>query len=213
MNEIWKSIPNYERYFVSNFGNVKGLRGLLNPSKNHHGYLVVSLHNEFGKKQFKIHQLVALCFLNYKFKNHSLIIDHVNNDKSDNRLENLNLISQRANKSKDSNKTTSSYTGVYFQKKTGKYISMLYANNKYNYLGIFENEKEASEYYFKALLEYNTTGKVTTFKKYNKLYSSIKGITYNKRSKKYVLVINKKHIGYFKTEKEAIHKLKTLKRI
>jgi len=143
MSEIWKNIPDYDNYDVSNLGNVRSKRKVLSPSVNVHGYKVVSLYANGIKKQWKVHQLVALCFLDYKFENHSIVIDHVNGDKIDNKLSNLKLISQRENRSKLSKKTTSKYTGVYFQKKTRKYTAMIYINGKTKYLGVFSNQKDA----------------------------------------------------------------------
>ena len=147
MSEVWKNIPDYDNYEVSNFGNVKSKRKTLTPSTNIHGYKVVSLHSNGIKKQWKVHQLVALCFLDYKFENHSLVIDHINGDKIDNRLENIQLISQRENRSKLSKKTTSDHVGVYFQKKTGKYTAMIYVNGKVKYLGSFDNQEDAKAAY------------------------------------------------------------------
>lgn len=147
MSEVWKNIPDYDNYEVSNLGNVKSKRKLLKPSINMYGYAVLSLHNKGVKKQWKVHQLVALCFFDYRFENHSTVIDHINGSKSDNRLENLQLISQRENKSKSSKKTTSKYTGVYFQKKTGKYTVMIYINGKIKYLGSFDNQEDAKAAY------------------------------------------------------------------
>jgi len=74
--EIWKDVPGYPGYQVSNFGNVKsysnyGHKGIskfndlphmLRPSIVR-GRRVVVLFNEFGKKQFKIYRLVLLAFI------------------------------------------------------------------------------------------------------------------------------------------------------
>ena len=66
--EIFKEIEGYERYQVSNFGNIKSFAKnkdgkLLKPS-NRNGYLSVELVNGEGKgKRFSIHRLVALAFI------------------------------------------------------------------------------------------------------------------------------------------------------
>jgi len=152
MSEVWKNIPDYDNYEVSNLGNVRSKRKLLKPSINVFGYAVLSMYNKGIKKQWKVHQLVALCFLGYRFENHSIVIDHINENKSDNRLENIQLISQRENKSRSSKKTTSRYTGVYFQKKTGKYTAMIYVDDKLKYLGVFVNQEDAKMAYDKELI-------------------------------------------------------------
>jgi hypothetical protein len=208
MSEVWKIIPEFENYMVSNLGNVRSKRKLLNPTTNLHGYKVVSLHNKGVKKQKKVHQLVALCFLNYQFENHSLVIDHVNGVKTDNKVENLQLITQRQNKSKDSPKITCSKTGVYLQKKTGRFTAMIYIKNTYKYLGSFKTEEEASDYYQKALKEFSETGIVNVFKKPN-FYSNSKGVSYCKRTNVWVANSKKIYLGRFKTESDAINAVKT----
>ena len=211
MDEIWKPVPGYEGYYqVSSLGNIKSKRKLLNPYTNVHGYQVVSLLLKGVRKQWKVHQVVALSFLDYTFKNHGIIIDHIDGCKTNNYLSNLQLISQRENKSKLSKKTGSKYTGVYFQKKSGKYTAMIYVKDKIKYLGLFETEEEASEYYQNALKEYNNTGKISIFKKRKRMYSEVKYISYSKIAKKYTVVINKKLYGYHETEEEAIKKLEEI---
>jgi len=159
MQEIWKDIPNYEgMYQVSNLGNVKSvsriiLRGSKYPflskeknlkqSKSGIGYLKVALCKNGIAKTISIHCLVAMAFLNYNQKGkNGYEIDHINNIKSDNRAENLQLITQRENASKDRN-GTSQYTGVSWNKKAKKWIVFIVINNKHNYLGLFTNEYDA----------------------------------------------------------------------
>jgi hypothetical protein len=206
MNEVWKTIPDFEDYMVSNMGNVKSKRKILNPFINAHGYCIVSLHNKNGKKQRRVHQLVALCFLDYTFENHSLVIDHVNGIKTDNNLSNLQLVTQRENKTRSSKNIK---TGAFALKNSNKYISCIYINGVNKYLGIFNTEKEASDYYEKALKEFNDTGTVTVFKK-SIFYSNTKGITYCKRTNKWIAKVKKTHIGRFKTEDEAIQAIQQI---
>jgi hypothetical protein len=99
MEEIWKVIPGYEElYEVSNLGKVKSLRNnkLLSPSKEH-GYLKTSLRKDGRQRKFAIHQLVAMTFLNHIPCGHKLVVDHINEDKSDNRVENLQVITNKEN--------------------------------------------------------------------------------------------------------------------
>ena len=48
---------------------------------------------------------------------HKLVVDHINNDPLDNRLENLQLISHRYNLSKDKKGGSSKFTGVSWDKR------------------------------------------------------------------------------------------------
>src|SRR6056297_3432752 len=110
--EIFKDIPNYEGlYQVSNLGIVKSrnrvvknrwefyvLKGKkIKGSINSDGYIVVRLSKNKIEKDFKTHQLVAMAFLGHKPCGNKLVIDHINNKKSDNRLENLQITTQRHN--------------------------------------------------------------------------------------------------------------------
>ena len=140
--EEWKSIPNYEGlYEVSSYGRVKSLRKnlILKPIKNY-GYYKVSL----GKyDKHKIHKLVAQSFLDLENCEMGLVIDHINNDKLDNRVENLQLISQRENASKDKKNTTSNYPGVNWFKLRNKWRAAIGINGKTFHLGLFTDEYEA----------------------------------------------------------------------
>jgi len=159
MNEIWKNIPGYEgMYQVSNIGRVKSLPKRYNPKgcilksktqKNKY-YACVDLANGVNKKSFYIHQLMAMAFLGHKPDGtNKLVVDHVNNNKRDNRLENLQLISNRENSTKDRLNGTSKYIGVSFYKNTGKWRCQKYINGKLKHLGYFDSEIEANIFYNK----------------------------------------------------------------
>jgi hypothetical protein len=155
--EVWKKIPGFENYEVSNLGNVKsfkyGKERILKNRINKDGYYRINLSNK-GEKQktFQLHQLVAIAFLNHKPNgNNGLVVDHINNIKTDNRLENLQLITNRENSSKDIKNTSSKYTGVYWHKKAKKWSSQIKINGKNKHLGYFKNPKIASAVYLYAL--------------------------------------------------------------
>lgn len=93
MTEVWKDIDGYEGYQVSNLGNVKSLNykctgkeRILSPGiKN--GYLYVGLCKDGKRKDYYIHRLVAEAFIPNPFK--LPCVNHKNEDKTDNRVENL----------------------------------------------------------------------------------------------------------------------------
>ena len=148
--EIFKDVPNYEgMYQVSNLGNVKSLISgkTLKLQKIKNQYVQVGLKN----KTFRVHQLVVMAFLNHIPNGHEIIVDHINNDKHDNRLENLQLVSNRKNSSKDRKNGTSKFVGVCWSKRHEKWISKIYIDKKFKYLGLFNSEIEASEKYQKEL--------------------------------------------------------------
>lgn len=162
-NEIWKDVPNYEGlYQVSNLGRVKSLsRKIYNLKTNNllytqkeiikkpkikkskRNYYVVGLFKDGKGKDFTIHQLVAMAFLGHKPCGYELVVDHINNNSLDNRVENLQIITHRENCSKDKKNKTSKYSGVSWSNKNKKYCSMIDINGKSTYLGLFLNEYDA----------------------------------------------------------------------
>jgi len=94
---------------------------------------------------------MAITFLNHIPNGHSIIVDHINNISTDNRLENLQLITNRENLSKDKKNGTSKYTGVSWFKRGKKWHSSININNKKVHLGYFIDDLEASNQYQLAL--------------------------------------------------------------
>jgi hypothetical protein len=105
MQEQWKPVVGYEGlYEVSNFGRVKSLQRngtvkngkILNGANNGKGYLKILLCN--NKKVTKyIHIIVAEAFLDYKVNKGIIVVDHIDNNKSNNNLNNLRVLSHREN--------------------------------------------------------------------------------------------------------------------
>lgn len=97
--EIWRDIPNYEDlYQVSTLGNVKSLNynrsgkeRLLKPRKTKNGYLIVSLFKDKKAKIFLVHRIVCLAFL--KNDNNLPCVNHKDENKQNNRVDNLEFCS------------------------------------------------------------------------------------------------------------------------
>ncbi len=151
MKEIWKDIPGYEgHYLASNLGNIKSLKHgkekLINPFYNEKGYLICFLSKNNNQKKFKVHQLVAMSFLNHKPCGMESIIDHINNDRTDNKLENLRIVSNRDNCHRVKHGlNTSKYKGVYRQ--NNKWRAQASIKNKKFHIGYYDDEEEASKAY------------------------------------------------------------------
>lgn len=156
--EIWKDIPNYEgKYQVSNLGRVKSFCRLKDTIKTNYldntGYYVVSICEKNKCVPIKIHQLVAICFHNHKPCGFKLVVDHINGDKLDNRAENLQIVTNRINTSKDKKNKTSKYTGVCWDKSIKRWVSSIKINGKSKYLGCFKDEYKAHLAYQNKLKE------------------------------------------------------------
>lgn len=156
--EIWKDVKGYEGiYQVSSSGELKSLKRkgrlkdkALSLPTNNGGYVVVDLCKQSKKETCSVHQLVAIAFLNHTPCGHKLVVDHINNDKTDNRFENLQLITQRENASKD-RKGKSKHTGVSKAYIGDKWVAEIQTGNKKKYLGTFNCEIDASNAYKEAL--------------------------------------------------------------
>ena len=125
--EIWKDVLNYEGlYQVSNLGRVKSLKRkvrhfsgerlvperILKGGVNDKGYILVNLGKKGTKKVFAVHKLVAIAFLNHKPCGYKLVVDHIDNNKLNNKLENLQIITQQENVLKSKINFTQHFEGV-----------------------------------------------------------------------------------------------------
>lgn len=93
----WKVIKEYPNYMVSNKGEIYSLYfdKVMREKDNGHGYKAIILRNGKKYKNFYIHRLVALHFLEIeKGKN---IVNHKDGDKSNNNVENLEWCTQSYN--------------------------------------------------------------------------------------------------------------------
>ena len=219
--ETWKDIPGYENYYqVSNMGRVRSLdrtvefsdgrkrfyKGKVLSPRMRDGYKYVTLTMKDRKKTFKISQLVAMAFLGHKPDGYKLVVDHINGNRSDDRVDNLRVVTNRANTTtcfrSDNGTFSSEYVGVHWDIKSLKWRTSIQYDGINIHLGLFDNETDASNAYQKALskIENGSFNPETYKRKY-------KGIDFNKTSGKWRarIRINKKRksLGSFQTEKEA----------
>ena len=161
--EIFKDIKGYEgKYQVSSLGRVKSLKRLSSTGKtvkekilkenlDANGYFHVVLFNEGKGYTVKIHTLVAIEFLNHKIGSRKIVVDHIDSNKNNNKLDNLRIVTQRFNTVKDIKKGTSKYTGVNWDKARSKWRAQITINGKRKCIGLFNKEKDASEAYQREL--------------------------------------------------------------
>lgn len=154
MNEVFKSINGYDGiYNISNFGNIISLKrkGVCNNRvlklTNHKGYITCLLSKNKKPTSYHLHRLLFKHFKGSLID--GFIIDHIDNNKTNNSLDNLQQITIRENTSKDRfrHKSSSDYLGVGWCKIKKKWRAVIYNGTKRKHIGYYEDEIEASNAY------------------------------------------------------------------
>lgn len=142
--EVWLSVYNYDGFYeVSNLGRVRSLDRdvthsrsetytrtvtgrVLSLSKNPQGYFKVRLSKEGKYKTKLVHHLVAESFLGHIKKSHYVCIDHIDENKENNKLSNLQIISKQENTKKSfDNKLNKFKQGDYWYHNNGTLLLII----------------------------------------------------------------------------------------
>jgi len=125
--ESWKLIDETKKHYISTFGRVYSVNKdkILSTFIQNSGYVCVSLRNEGVKTNYTIHRLVARYFI--PNPNNYSDVDHIDNNKFNNYVDNLQWCTHRYNSCKRDN----------------SYI-LLYDENK-NEIGLFYSAPDLSE--------------------------------------------------------------------
>ena len=114
IQELWKDAVGYKNlYKISNIGRVRKverynklgelIKGkILKPAMDRRGYLRLGLTNNGIRKQLRVHRLVALAFIDNP--NDLYSVDHIDENKTNNRVDNLQWLSNGDNIRKSRNK-------------------------------------------------------------------------------------------------------------
>lgn len=111
IEEIWKPVVGYEGiYEVSSLGRIKSCERtlirsngrktkfpdkLMKPSINHKGYEIIDLRNKGSRQGGFVHRLVGKAFIENPHNKEQ--INHKNGVKTDNRVENLEWVTNQEN--------------------------------------------------------------------------------------------------------------------
>jgi hypothetical protein len=149
MEEYIKCVEDND-YSVSNFGNVRNdMKNKILKQSDNNGYKIVSLNGKFNR----VHRLIANAFIDNP--TNKPCIDHINNDKSDNRIENLRWVTIKENNFNRSisKKNTSGSKGVYWHKASKKWMAYIRIDNILITLGYFKDKNDAIEVRRKKAIE------------------------------------------------------------
>ena len=135
VNELLSYCPGTGQFIWKISRKKSAVAGSIAGATNGNGYRQISLDGTV----YLSHRLAwFICFNEWP-----TIVDHINRDRSDNRLDNLREVSQSINIHNSSNKP--SKTGFRNARKVGnKYQSEIKVNGKSIHLGMFNTPEEAS---------------------------------------------------------------------
>jgi len=131
------------------------------PAKEHsngRGYFKVN----YASTNIKAHRLIWMLHYGYN----PIMLDHINGDKTDNRIENLREVSNRENAQNQQMHREGKLLGVYMNKR--KYYARIRIHTQDNqvYIGPYTNQKEAASAYEAACSNLHLyTGKASAFQK------------------------------------------------
>lgn len=159
--EIWVKVPEFEGYELSTLGRMKNKRGLiLKFVKGKEGsgkdYWKTNLSVQGVYTTVRIHRLVMETFGIRPESDEMLVVDHINQNKLDNRLSNLRwlTVSQNGMNSKIWRTNTLGVKGVYYFKHRDKYHALIHVNGVRINLGYYNTLEEATRVRREAELKY-----------------------------------------------------------
>ncbi len=179
--EICKPIPGYPNYEVSNWGRIfivkNGTRveKLPRPCNNRERYLNIRLWNKGQKKKICVHNLVAKVFLGEIPEGY--VVDHINNNPSDNYVTNLQIVtvaenSQKAAKYSYGMKLGSKLKGGFnYDLRVVAYIRYRYQELGY-YYGVLEKISQEIENKFEVKLNKSYIQRIVSGKRGTSIYLS-----------------------------------------
>ena len=147
MRPDWHAIFRYEpdgklwyREQITGRGNRRNMNKAVG-SYDSNGYL----HFILKRKHYRVHMVIWE--MHYGPVTPGMQVDHKNNVRNDNRIENLQELTHRDNSTKQliSKNNKTGYKGVSFHKRDNNFQSYIHVNYKHIHLGSFDTAEEAYE--------------------------------------------------------------------
>ncbi|HHX59455.1 MAG TPA: hypothetical protein GX707_01765 [Epulopiscium sp.] len=223
--EEWRDIPGYEGYYqASSLGRVRSLdrmtvfsdgrkrfyKGRVYKGNVSDRYRQIGLSKKGHARIYRISQVVAMAFLGHKPNGNTLVVDHINGDRLDDRLENLRIVTMRENSSicyrGGSDSFSSKYIGVSWYERGSKWVANIVYKGETSHLGYFMNEVDAYTAYQLALSKIKD-GSFSPDDYKPKWTSKYKGVSFDKQKGKWAAHITtggeQTYLGCFHDEEEA----------
>jgi hypothetical protein len=105
-------------------------------------------------KLFLYHRLVYVLSTFHDIPE-NMQIDHIDGDPTNNRIENLRVVTNRENQQNRKKHRDGSLVGCYWDKNAQKWSAKIYFKGQRKHLGLFSTEQEAHEAYLEVLSKIN----------------------------------------------------------
>lgn len=137
--EIPFHVANSRLTYNSDTGDILWKNGVLAGWTNKRGYVIIKLNGE----TYKAHRIAWVLY--YK-KQPNGLIDHIDGDKSNNKVLNLRDVSNAincANRHGPNSTTVSGVLGVSYHKKTGKWAATMSVDGRQTHIGLYLTVSDA----------------------------------------------------------------------
>ena len=163
---VYVPVPGYcdeWNFYVTREGDLYRRRSYKNGTEKYvkigskcknNGYIKFGISNKGIVMYGKVHVFIAKTFI--PNPENKPFVDHINGNRSDNRIENLRWCTSfenSCNKKKQEN-TSSSFKGVSWDKSRDKWMSYVFVDKRMKFLGYFTDEEDAARAYDKAAREH-----------------------------------------------------------
>jgi hypothetical protein len=143
--EEFRKIATY-KYSISNLGNVRNdmTNRILKPGIDGNGYYVVILYKNGKPKTMKLHRLIALAFIDNL--NDKKCVDHKNNNKLDNNINNLKWCTYQENNQNVSMKSNNSsgIKSISWFKRDSKWRAKITLDGIQIHIGYYDTIEDAT---------------------------------------------------------------------
>lgn len=157
MEEVWKDIKECEGlYKISTLGNIYSYIRAKNVNfiKSTKGYYKVRLHKNGIEKRRIVHLLVWEHFGIGERNGTKIVVDHIDENKLNNRIDNLQLLTNRQNIHKSKKLTNKVLpVGVSYCKRLDRFRARIWDGKKDTHIGYYETVEEANDNYQRKLQE------------------------------------------------------------